>query len=289
MDINWYPGHMKKTIESIEANKARVDLVITLLDARIPISSHNPLLEKALEGKPVLYLLNKSDLAEEEGNRAWVEYLSGKQDSRALAWRSTGRPNRRGLMAAIEALSRDRLQRDRDRGMRERKVRIMVTGIPNVGKSTFINQMAGRKSTKVGNRPGVTKTNQWIRLDSSVDLLDTPGVLWPKLDPPIRGRHLAYTGSIKDEIMDVETLALRFLEEAEGELRSRILARYDIQDEKLEGLELMEAIARRRGAIGRGGSVDYTQVANIVLGEFRSGTLGPVTLEYPEDGEQYHE
>ncbi|MDD7362908.1 MAG: ribosome biogenesis GTPase YlqF [Peptoniphilus sp.] len=283
MNINWYPGHMKKTIESLKSVRAQCDIAIVLLDARIPISSYNPLLDETLSDFPVLYLLNKSDLADPKVTEDWINYFKRQKDTSAIAWSATQKANKALLTRALEDLAKEMRQRDRDKGMRKRKLRIMVTGIPNVGKSTFINQISGRKSTAIGNKPGVTKTNQWIRYHADFDLLDTPGVLWPKLDPPIRGRHLAFTGSIKDDIMDTETLALELVKEARANFFDAISTRYDLEEDPGEDLAVMDAIGRRRGALMRGGEIDYTKVSHIILDEFRTGKWGRISLEHVDD------
>ena len=283
MNINWYPGHMKKTIESIQSVKSQCDLAIVLLDARIPMSSYNPLLDDTFANYPVLYLLNKSDLADPAVTDAWIEYFKGREETSAIPWTATGKANMRALSKAIEDLAAPIREKERAKGMQKRKLRVMVTGIPNVGKSTFINQLAGKKSAAIGNRPGITKTNQWIRHHSEFDLLDTPGVLWPKLDPPIRGRHLAFTGSIKDEIMDRETLAFELLKEGMEKFYEIIAKRYDIKENYTDAIDLMDAIGKRRGCLMRGGEIDYTKVASIILDEFRNGTWGAISLEQVDD------
>lgn len=283
MNINWYPGHMKKTIESIQSVKSQCDIAIVLLDARIPMSSYNPLLDDTFADYPVLYLLNKSDLADHDVTEDWIRYFKSKEDTSAIPWTATGKANMRALVKAIEELAAPIREKERAKGMQKRKLRVMVTGIPNVGKSTFINQLAGKKSAAIGNRPGITKTNQWIRHHPEFDLLDTPGVLWPKLDPPIRGRHLAFTGSIKDEIMDRETLAFELLKEGMDKFYELIAKRYDLKDNYSEAIELMDGIGKRRGCLMRGGEIDYTKVASIILDEFRNGTWGRISLEQVDD------
>lgn len=283
MNINWYPGHMKKTIESLKTVRSQCDLAIVLLDARIPMSSYNPLLNEVLEGFPVLYLLNKSDLADPSITDEWIASFKKREDSSAIPWSATKKPNMGMLKKALEELAEGIRAKDRERGMQKRKLRIMVTGIPNVGKSTFINQLSGRKSAAIGNRPGVTKTNQWIRHHDAFDLLDTPGVLWPKFDPPIRGKHLAFTGSIKDEIMDSETLAFELIKEAREHFFESLRSRYDLKEDPGDALAVMDAIGKRRGALIRGGEVDYTKVSRIILDEFRGGMWGRISLERVDD------
>lgn len=287
MNINWYPGHMKKTLEAIEEQLKMVDVVINLLDARIPLSSTNPVLEEILKEKPTLILLNKSDLAESNKTKEWIEWFNSLDNTKALAWNSMIQTRDDEIIRQIEQLLKNKTNRLKDKGLEKYKYRVMIVGIPNVGKSTFINQLSKKKGTKVGNKPGVTKSNQWIRVHPKMDLLDTPGVLWPKLEPAIRGRHLAYTGSIKDEVMDVETLAFEFLKEGLDKFPEGIFKRYKITGFDGDALALMEEIGRKRGALIRGGEIDYTKVANLVLDEFRKGLLGRITLETVKDVENY--
>lgn len=278
MNINWYPGHMKKTLENINSQLKNIDFVIVLLDARIPISSQNPALMDILKEKPKLILLNKSDLADPKETKHWIDALRTDHQI-AMAWSAVANESISRIIQCGDSLMEDKLIRNRERGIQKYKYRAMIVGIPNVGKSTFINQLSNRKGAKVGNKPGITKQNQWIKVNNRIDFLDTPGVLWPKLDPPIRGRHLAYTGSIKDEIMDIETLAFEFLKEGLEKFPEFIFDRYKIEDFQGDALALMEEIGRKRGAIVRGGEVDYTQVATIILTDYRSGRMGNLTLE----------
>lgn len=283
MNINWYPGHMKKTIESLKSMKAQCDVAVVLLDARIPISSYNPLLDEVLTSIPVLMLLNKSDLADPKETERWIDYFNGQDDTSAIAWSATSKINEKRLTEALEDSVTGLREKEAQKGMEKRKLRVMVAGIPNVGKSTFINQVAGRKSAAIGNRPGITKTNQWIRHHKAFDLLDTPGVLWPKLDPPIRGRHLAFTGSIKDEIMDVETLAYELVKEAMEKFMGAMAKRYDLTDTYDDPVAVMDAIGKRRGCLIRGGEIDYAKVSHLILDEFRGGKWGRISLEDVDD------
>ncbi|MDO5037964.1 MAG: ribosome biogenesis GTPase YlqF [Tissierellia bacterium] len=289
MNINWYPGHMKKTLEKIEENSKQVDFVIEILDARIPISSQNPEINKLLEGKPRLVLLNKKDLAQAEETTRWIQFFEKEREGEALAlaWNSQDQASSGRISQAVKTLMAPRMEKLRAKGIKKIKHRGMVVGIPNVGKSTFINQIAGRKAAKIGNRPGVTKSNQWIRLHPELDLMDTPGVLWPKLDPPIRAYHLAFTGSIKDEVMDRESLALEYLKEAQAVFPQALLDRYKLEDFEKTPLETLEAIGKKRGALVAGGYVDYSKVANLLLDEFRKGLLGPLSLERVGDHDRY--
>lgn len=276
MNINWYPGHMKKTIEDIQDKSKLVDFYIEIIDARIPISSRNPLLSKILENKKGLLILNKTDLSNQEQNELWKKKLSN-ENNRAILY-SASSPNSSLIIRESLNFMQEEIKKKEEKGINMGPLRAMIVGIPNSGKSTFINGISKTKSTKTGNRPGVTKTNQWIKLNPKLHLLDTPGVLWPKFEDKNVGLNLAFTGAIKDEIMDIETLALRLIEKLIDIDPEIIKARYGI-DIDCEALEIMERIGRKRGAIIKGAEIDYTKVANILLDEFRKGVLGRVTLE----------
>ena len=282
MNIIWYPGHMKKTMESIQESLKLADFIIVLLDARIPWSSKNPMLEEIIVHKPKLYLLNKADLADPNITKCWIKGIEEDEYSLAMEWTSTHGQNKNKIVDRAEELLSEKRKIEASKGMNERKLRAMVTGIPNVGKSTFINQISGIKGTKTGNRPGVTKTNQWIRAHEKLDLLDTPGILWPKLDPPIRGKHLAFTGSIKDEIMDIETIAYELVRESLGSFKELLFNRYDIKEDLKDPIAIMDAIGIRRGALLKKGEIDYTKVSHIIMDEFRSGQMGRISLERPK-------
>lgn len=276
LNINWYPGHMKKTHETIKKNLSLVDFVIEIIDARIPLSSSNPMIQDALEGKPKLILLNKSDLADEKATEEWVRYFS-KGDTLAIPYNSLSNKNINKIVKAAEDLMKDKVTKKSEKGLSTGSFNAMVVGIPNVGKSTFINNISGKRALKVGNRPGVTKVNQWLRIHEKLNLLDTPGVLWPKFEKE-EALNLAFTGAIKDEIMDVETLALKLIERL-NTIDENILAKRYRVEKGLTPLECMEEIGRKRGALMKFGEVDYSKVAGIVLDEFRKGTLGRITLE----------
>lgn len=276
LNINWYPGHMKKTHEAIKKNLSLVDFVIEIIDARIPLSSSNPMIQDALEEKPKLILLNKSDLADEKATEEWVRYFS-KGDTLAIPYNSLSNKNINKIVKAAEDLMKDKVTKQSEKGLNTGSFNAMVVGIPNVGKSTFINNISGKRALKVGNRPGVTKVNQWLRIHEKLNLLDTPGVLWPKFEKE-EALNLAFTGAIKDEIMDVETLALKLIERLNSIDENILAERYGV-GKGLTALESMEEIGRKRGALMKFGEVDYTKVAGIVLDEFRKGTLGRITLE----------
>ena len=280
MNINWYPGHMKKTKESIQKNLKMVDVVFELIDARIPYSSQNPVIESIVGDKPRVIILNKSDLADSRSNKIWQEYFNQKDIPSVLVDSITGK----GIESLLN-MSLDVTKEKRDsfekRGVINRPTRAMIIGIPNVGKSTLINTLSGRKGTKTGNRPGITKTNQWIKTRGLLELLDTPGILWPKFEDQSVGLNLAFTGAIKDEILDTETLALRLLERLILSFPNLIQKRYGIEINEDTGLNVMGKIAKKRGCIIRGGEIDYTKVSVIILDEFRKGIIGNITLELP--------
>lgn len=275
MNINWYPGHMKKTIEDIEEKKKMTYFCIEIIDARIPISSRNPLFDKALVGKKRLIIFNKSDLANEDMNNKWINYLKN-EDINVIKYNST-RPNVNLITDASKKLMEDFIKKIEDKGISPGPLRAMVVGIPNSGKSTFINGISGRKSAKTGNMPGITKTNQWIKLNNYLHLLDTPGVLWQKLPKDV-GLNLAFTGAIKDEIMDRETLALKLIERLNSIDKNIIKARYGVDTDEAP-IDIMNQIGKKRGALLKGGDFDYEKIANIILDEFRRGILGRITLE----------
>jgi len=282
MNINWFPGHMKKTRESIQKNLSLVDVVFELIDARIPFSSQNPVIDSIVGEKPRVIILNKSDLADSHSNRLWQEYFKSNGIPSILFDSLSGKGVDKLLSLANEVTSEKRLAYEK-RGVINRPTRAMILGIPNVGKSTLINTLSGRKGAKTGNRPGITKTNQWIKIKGVLELLDTPGILWPKFEDQKVALRLAFTGAIKDEILDTETLALSLLQlliEISPEL---LIKRYAIDLANNTPLEIMESIGRKRGCIIKGGEIDYSKTSNIILDEFRKGTIGNITLEVPKE------
>ncbi len=281
MNINWYPGHMKKTRESIEKNLKMVDIVYELIDARIPYSSQNPLIEGIIKDKPRIVILNKYDLADSNANQLWQKYFEEK-NIKSVLFNSLQGKGIDKLINTSHEVTADKRKAYESRGVINRPIRAMIIGIPNVGKSTLINSLSGRKGAKTGNRPGITRTNQWIKIKGKLELLDTPGILWPKFEDPKVGLNLAFTGAIKDEILDTETLALRLVERLLKIAPELLANRYNIEVDK-DGLETMERIAKKRGCIIRGGEIDYTKVSNIILDEFRKGVIGNITLEYPKE------
>lgn len=281
MNINWYPGHMKKTIEDIEEKLKLVDFVIEIIDSRIPYSSRNPLFKDLLKNKKRLLIFNKSDLSDPKLNEEWMGKITDENNF-AISYNAM-KPNVNLVVKKSEELMADEIKKYQDKGLKKGPLRAMIVGIPNSGKSTFINSISGTKSARTGNRPGVTKTNQWIKIHSKLHLLDTPGVLWPKFEEKV-GLNLAFTGAIKDEIMDRETLALKLIEKLKNIAPASLEERYKISDIKeMSPLEIMDEIGKNRGALMRGGIIDYEKVSGIILDEFRKGTLGRITLEEPNE------
>ena len=282
MNINWYPGHMKKTKESIQKNLKMVDVVFELIDARIPYSSQNPVIESIVGDKPRVIILNKSDLADSRSNKIWQDHFAEKDIPSILVDSLSGKGLDNLIKLSLDITEEKRIAFE-NRGVISRPTRAMIIGIPNVGKSTLINSLSGRKGTKTGNRPGITKSNQWIKTKGLLELLDTPGILWPKFEDQQVGLNLAFTGAIKDEILDTETLALRLVERLLLNFPHLLSKRYGIEIKEDDGLKIMIEIAKKRGCIIRGGQVDYTKVSSIILDEFRKGIIGNITLELPEE------
>lgn len=284
MNIQWYPGHMTKARRMMQENIKLVDLVIELVDARVPLSSRNPDIDDLGRNKARLLLLNKSDLADEAANEAWSAYFRAK-GFQVVKLNSRSGAGFKSVNAAVQEACKEKIERDRRRGILNRPVRAMVAGIPNVGKSTFINSFAGKACTKTGNKPGVTKGAQWVRLNKQVELLDTPGILWPKFEDQEVGIKLAMIGSIKEEILNTEELSLELLKLLKSRYSGTINERYDA-DEALGEVELLGEIAKRRGCLMKGGEPDLTKAAAILLEDFQSGKLGKITLELPEQAQE---
>ena len=282
MNIQWYPGHMTKTRRQIEADLKQVDAVCEIVDARIPMSSRNPDIDAICGSKPRIIVLNRMDLADPVATRRWKDYFK----SRGMAVIATDCKTRQGIAdftPAARAACAEKLQRDAARGM-NRPLRVMVVGIPNVGKSTLINQISGRKGAKAENRPGVTRGKQWVTVDSGLQLLDTPGILWPKFEDPEVGMMLAYTGAVKEGVIDLEELACRLLELLLKYYPHVLAERYQVEAEPgTPGYELLEMAGRKRGYLLRGAEVHTERMAKVLMDEFRSGKLGKFTLEMPEE------
>ncbi len=281
MDIQWYPGHMTKARRQMQEDIRLIDLIIELVDARVPLSSRNPDIDSMGRQKSRLILLNKADLADDSWNRRWAEYFK-KKGYYVLLADSRNKGHLKALQPLIGEACREKIERDRKRGILNRPVRAMVAGIPNVGKSTFINSYAGRACAKTGNRPGVTRGKQWIRLNKTLELLDTPGILWPKFEDPEVGKNLALIGSVRDEILNTEELALELIRRLNREYPQVLAERYGIEKAETE-LKTLEEIARSRNCLTRGGELSFEKAAGILLEDFRGGKLGRITLEYPPE------
>ena len=276
-NINWYPGHMKKTRELIQQNLKMVDAVVEVIDARIPVSSRNPIIDELVRGKPRIIVLNKSDLADENASRAWTEALR-TDGSRTLAMNCMSGGGVKELFRLIERMESEK---NRDRAM-QKAYRLMIVGVPNVGKSSLINRMTGKKSAQTGDRPGVTKGKQWLKLQNGMQLLDTPGILWPKFEDPKAGMNLAFCGSIKDEILDIPTLGMELISVLAENYPQLLAERYKLDGIAETPLENMENMALKRGCILPGKRIDYERIGKLVLDEFRSGKIGRITLEQVE-------
>ncbi|MEG0238279.1 MAG: ribosome biogenesis GTPase YlqF [Clostridium sp.] len=280
MAINWFPGHMKKTQREIKDNLKLVDAVIEIRDARIPRSSANPDIETLIGDKPRLILLNKSDLTESRVTKEWMKDLT-KGNVSAIEVNCLKGIGLQKIKPALNELLKEKHDRLRSKGLVKIVTRVMVVGIPNVGKSTFINKMARNNIAKTGDRPGVTKNKQWIKTSMDIELLDTPGVLWPKFQDDETALNLAFTGAIKDEIMDIEELAYKLVERLQEFYPEKLMERYKIDSVFENPLETLDAIAIKRGAIMRGREIDYNRIAVIILDEFRGGKIGNISLERP--------
>lgn len=282
MNIQWYPGHMTKTRRQIEADLKQVDAVCEIVDARIPMSSRNPDIDAICGNKPRIIVLNRMDLADPSATKKWAAYFKSK----GMSVISTDCKTRRGIAdfnPAARSACKEKLERDAARGM-NRPLRVMVVGIPNVGKSTLINQISGRKGAKAENRPGVTRGKQWVTVDSGLQLLDTPGILWPKFEDPEVGMMLAYTGAVKEGVIDLEELASRLMELLHKFYPQTLLERYKVDaPEGTPGWELLEMAGKTRGFLLARGEINTERMAKVLIDEFRSGKLGKFTLEMPEE------
>lgn len=276
--INWYPGHMKKTRELIQDNLKLVDVVVEVVDARIPISSRNPIIDDLVKAKRRIIAFNKSDLAEEKATAAWISHF------RSLGYiaLTLNAVSGEGLSQMDQWLQRIQAEQNQDR-QRNKPLRLMIVGVPNVGKSSLINRLTGKKSARTGDRPGVTRGKQWLSLENGMQLLDTPGILWPKFEDPRVGKNLAFCGSIKDEILDTPTLALELIATLSSDEPALLVERYKLASLEETPLATMEAIAAKRGFLLPGKRIDYDRTARTVLDEFRGGQMGPITLEKVDD------
>lgn len=279
--FNWYPGHMTKAKRMMQEDIKFNDIVIELIDARIPMSSRNPDIDDLAKNKYRLILLNKSDLADERVTAKWVEFFE-KQGIKVIKLDSRQRSGMKSVNNAILEVCKEKIERDRKRGILNRPVRAMIVGIPNVGKSTFINSFAGKACAKTGNKPGVTKGKQWIRLNKTVELLDTPGILWPKFDNEKIANDLAFIGSINDQILNLTELSLKFIESVRKSYAGIFTSRYDIEETD-DGVTMLGDIAIARGCLKKGGEPDYDKAAALIFDDFRSGKLGKISIERPED------
>ncbi|GFZ29653.1 ribosome biogenesis GTPase A [Clostridium zeae] len=285
MAINWFPGHMVKTKREIKENLKLVDAVIEIRDARIPKSSANPDIDELCKDKPRLILLNKSDLTDSKTTKAWINALKS-ESIRAIEVNCLKGDGIKNIKPALMELLKEKHERLKAKGLAKIITRVMVVGIPNVGKSTFINKMARNNIAKTGDRPGVTKNKQWIKTSIGIELLDTPGVLWPKFEDDEVALNLAFTGAIKDEIMDTEELSLKLVERLQNTNPELLKTRYKLEAVAEEPTDTLNMIARKRGAIVSGGEIDYNRIASILLDEFRGGKIGNVSLETPWKGEE---
>lgn len=288
VSINWYPGHMLKTKKQIIEDLKLIDVVVELLDARIPKSSRNPDIQRIIQNKKRIVLLNKSDLAEDKETKKWIEYYKNNNVT-AIACDANLGKGMKEILKQIDYSMEEEMQKAANKGRIKRNIRIMILGIPNVGKSSLINRLCNKKSAVVGNRPGVTKQKQWVRIANNIELLDTPGVLWPKFEDETVALNLAYTGSIKDEVLETIEVSFKLLIYLYNNYKSNLLERYKIteaeldqissEDENEEIYNLMKLIGKKRGAVVSGGEIDDEKTAKIILNDFRSGKLGKITLE----------
>ena len=285
MNIQWYPGHMTKTRRQMEQDIRLVDAVCEILDARIPLASRNPDIDSICGDKPRMIILNRIDMADPNMTKRWAAYFR-KQGMMVLETDCKNRKGTSQFAPAVRELLKEKIRRYEEKGQAGRTLRVMVVGIPNVGKSTFINAVSGRKSAKAENRPGVTRGKQWITVERGLEMLDTPGILWPKFEDPEVGLKLAYTGAVKDDVVDVETLAMHLIGLLGRNYPEALEARYKITvPESFEDHELLELTGRKRGMLISGGEVDTERMGRVLLEEYRNGKLGRFTLESPEEAQ----
>ena len=281
--IQWFPGHMTKTKRQIQSSLKLVDAVAEIIDARIPVSSRNPDLNKLIQNKPRVILLNKCDMANQTATKMWIDHYA-KQGITAIAVDCKSGRNLNKFPAAVNTVMKEKIQRLQAKGMKNPMMRIMIVGIPNVGKSSFINKIAKQNRAKVEDRPGVTRGNQWFTISKNLEMLDTPGVLWPRFDDKIVGEHLAFTGAVKDQVVDVELLAMRLLDFLKELKPADFISRFKLEDTELDTIEsheLLSIIGKKRGMLISGGEIDNERAAIMLLDEFRSAKLGRITVEMP--------
>lgn len=281
MNYQWYPGHMTKARRAMQEDIKLIDLIIELVDARMPLSSRNPDIDELGRNKARLLLLNKADLADPFVNRQWCDYFE-KKGFHVLEINAKTGAGLKAIQGKVQEACKEKIERDRRRGILNRPVRAMVAGIPNVGKSTFINSFAGKACTKTGNKPGVTKGKQWVRLNKGLELLDTPGILWPKFEDQAVGQRMAFIGSMNDEILVKEELALELIAFLQQDYPGLLKERYEAADGT--GLEMLTAICENRKCYQKGGEADYGKAAGLLLEDFRNGRLGRISLERPQEG-----
>ncbi len=290
MNINWFPGHMAKTKRQIMEDLKLIDVIVEILDARIPISSQNPDVKGYAKNKKKVVVLNKTDLADENETKKWIKYFASKGIPAVITDANSGK-GINDVIRAVKDVSKESQEKFAGKGRVGKSIRIMILGIPNVGKSSFINRITKKNTAQVGNRPGVTRQKQWIRIDDGIELMDTPGVLWPKFESEEVGLHLAFTGSIKDDILEKTEIAYQLLNFLVKEYLPNVIERYKLdensvntilnsdEEENMKIVAIMEDIAKKRGAILSGGRIDYEKVSGILLDEFRSGKIGRITIE----------
>lgn len=290
MNINWYPGHMAKTKRQIIEDLKLIDVVVEILDARIPLSSQNPDVKGYTKNKKKVVVLNKADLADETETKKWVKYFESKGVSAVVTDSNSGKGINE-VIRAVKEVAKENQEKYADKGRVGKSIRIMILGIPNVGKSSFINRITKKNSAQVGNKPGVTRQKQWIRIEDGIELMDTPGVLWPKFESEEVGLHLAFTGSIKDDILEKTEIAYQLLSFLVKDYLTNVIERYKLDENEVNGIlnsddeenmkivAIMEDIAKKRGAILSCGRIDYEKISGILLDEFRSGKIGRITIE----------
>ncbi len=284
MELQWFPGHMAKTRRLITDSLKLVDVVVELVDARLPLSSRNPEIDRIVGHRPRVLVLNKADIADSDANQKWLSYFKNKGIETILMDSQSGK-GLKNFDTAIDTVLAEKFEKERQRGMQRRTVKMMIVGIPNVGKSSFINRLSGRAATKTGDRPGVTTAKQWIKVAGKYEILDTPGILWPKFEDKEVGRRIAFTGGIKDEIMDIEELAFFLVGYLRKNYPVMLAERFKITEDTSDigDFELVELIGKKRGCIVSGGNVDTLRASNLILDEFRAAKIGKITLELPEN------